>query len=193
MFGREFVDSSERGRDLRYLTNLHNNEAGRMTVASEMQQECKCHGMSGSCTVRTCWMRLPSFRLVGDYLKDRFDGASRVVYANKGSNRASHRADPRHLEPENPAHKLPSSRDLVYFEKSPNFCSYNGKTGTHGTSGRTCNSSSPALDGCELLCCGRGYKTRMEQVTERCHCTFHWCCHVSCLNCTSTQTVHQCL
>lgn len=30
MFGREFVDSSERGRDLRYLTNLHNNEAGRM-------------------------------------------------------------------------------------------------------------------------------------------------------------------
>lgn len=29
MFGREFVDSSEKGRDLRYLTNLHNNEAGR--------------------------------------------------------------------------------------------------------------------------------------------------------------------
>ncbi|MBN3303438.1 WNT1 protein, partial [Amia calva] len=30
VFGREFVDSSERGRDLRYLINLHNNEAGRM-------------------------------------------------------------------------------------------------------------------------------------------------------------------
>ncbi|XP_066526832.1 protein Wnt-1 [Hoplias malabaricus] len=193
VFGRDFVDSSERGRDLRYLTNLHNNEAGRITVAAEMRQECKCHGMSGSCTIRTCWMRLPSFRSVGDVLKDRFDGASRVVYANKGSNRASHRADPRHLQPENPAHKLPSNRDLVYFEKSPNFCSYNGKLGTLGTSGRTCNSSSPALDGCELLCCGRGYKTRMEKVTERCHCTFHWCCHVSCLNCTSTQTLHQCL
>lgn len=163
------------------------------TVSSEMRQECKCHGMSGSCTVRTCWMRLPSFRTVGDFLKDRFDGASRVVYANKGSNRASHRADPRHLEPENPAHKPPSAMDLVYFEKSPNFCSYNGKTGTLGTSGRTCNSSSPGLDGCELLCCGRGFKTRTETVTERCHCTFHWCCHVSCLNCTSTRTLHQCL
>lgn len=158
-----------------------------------MRQECKCHGMSGSCTVRTCWMRLPSFRTVGDFLKDRFDGASRVVYANKGSNRASHRANPRHLEPENPAHKPPSAMDLVYFEKSPNFCSYNGKTGTLGTSGRTCNSSSPGLDGCELLCCGRGYNTRTESVTERCHCTFHWCCHVSCLNCTSTRTLHQCL
>lgn len=30
VFSREFVDSSERGRDLRYLTNIHNNEAGRM-------------------------------------------------------------------------------------------------------------------------------------------------------------------
>ncbi|XP_018581499.1 protein Wnt-1-like [Scleropages formosus] len=158
-----------------------------------MQQECKCHGMSGSCTVRTCWMRLPSLRVVGDLLKDRFDGASRVIYANKGSNRASNRADLCHLQPENPTHKPPSVRDLVYFEKSPNFCSYSRKIGTRGTTGRTCNSSSPALDGCELLCCGRGYRTRTEEVTERCHCIFHWCCHVSCLNCTSTRISHQCL
>lgn len=44
-----------------------------------MRQECKCHGMSGSCTVKTCWMRLPSFRTIGDLLKDRFDGSSRVA------------------------------------------------------------------------------------------------------------------
>lgn len=47
-----------------------------------MHQECKCHGMSGSCTIKTCWMRLPSFRTVGDNLKDRFDGASRVMVSN---------------------------------------------------------------------------------------------------------------
>lgn len=29
LFGREFVDSGEKGRDLRFLVNLHNNEAGR--------------------------------------------------------------------------------------------------------------------------------------------------------------------
>nr|XP_042713348.1 proto-oncogene Wnt-1 [Chrysemys picta bellii] len=162
------------------------------TVFSEMRQECKCHGMSGSCTVKTCWMRLPTFRTVGDFLKDRFDGASRVIYGNKGSNRAS-RVEGPHLEPENPAHKPPSLHDLVYFEKSPNFCTYSGKTGMAGTAGRFCNSSSPALDGCELLCCGRGYRTRTQRVTERCNCTFHWCCHVSCLNCTNTQVLHECL
>lgn len=47
-----------------------------------MRQECKCHGMSGSCTVKTCWMRLPTFRVVGDNLKDRFDGATRVMVSN---------------------------------------------------------------------------------------------------------------
>lgn len=54
-------------------------------VQSEMRQECKCHGMSGSCTVKTCWMRLPNFRLVGDNLKDRFDGASRVMVSNSAN------------------------------------------------------------------------------------------------------------
>uniref|UniRef100_A0A8C3I4P0 Protein Wnt n=1 Tax=Chrysemys picta bellii TaxID=8478 RepID=A0A8C3I4P0_CHRPI len=189
---------SERGRPAVIVAKrrgkLSANRAGPVlqTVFSEMRQECKCHGMSGSCTVKTCWMRLPTFRTVGDFLKDRFDGASRVIYGNKGSNRAS-RVEGPHLEPENPAHKPPSLHDLVYFEKSPNFCTYSGKTGMAGTAGRFCNSSSPALDGCELLCCGRGYRTRTQRVTERCNCTFHWCCHVSCLNCTNTQVLHECL
>ncbi|KAG8234144.1 hypothetical protein J437_LFUL014904 [Ladona fulva] len=84
-FSREFVDAGEKGRHLREKMNLHNNEAGRAHVSSEMRQECKCHGMSGSCTVKTCWMRLPPFRVVGDQLKDRFDGASRVLVSNSGS------------------------------------------------------------------------------------------------------------
>ncbi|XP_017299957.1 protein Wnt-1-like [Diaphorina citri] len=67
-FSREFVDTGERGRSLREKMNLHNNEAGRAHVMAEMRQECKCHGMSGSCTVKTCWMRLPNFRVIGDAL-----------------------------------------------------------------------------------------------------------------------------
>ena len=174
---------------------LHKGHIGEIQASiwpDEMRQECKCHGMSGSCTVRTCWMRLPTLRAVGDVLRDRFDGASRVLYGNRGNNRAS-RAELLRLEPEDPAHKPPSPHDLVYFEKTPNFCTYSGRLGTAGTAGRACNSSSPALDGCELLCCGRGHRTRTQRVTERCNCTFHWCCHVSCRNCTHTRILHECL
>lgn len=51
-----------------------------------MREECKCHGMSGSCSVKTCWMRLPNFRVIGDSLKDRFDQATKVQNNNNMRN-----------------------------------------------------------------------------------------------------------
>lgn len=76
-------------------------------VQAEMRQECKCHGMSGSCTVKTCWMRLANFRVIGDNLKDRFDGASRVMMSNSlrpsGSANAANAASPNAVGPSNGA------------------------------------------------------------------------------------------
>src|SRR5579871_3739062 len=105
-----------------------------------MRRECKCHGMSGSCTVKTCWMRLPSFREVGNNLKDRFDGASRVINSNQISrqtsssvtgtasrNRNRKRSASTTLIPYDPSHKVPTKKDLVYYEHSPDFCVYNPK------------------------------------------------------------------
>ena len=58
---------------------LHNNEVGRLQVKNYMRTECKCHGLSGSCTLRTCWRKMPLFRDVGDRLKDKFDAAAKVI------------------------------------------------------------------------------------------------------------------
>ncbi|XP_049856559.1 protein Wnt-1-like [Schistocerca gregaria] len=193
-FSREFVDTGERGRSLREKMNLHNNEAGRAHVVSEMRRECKCHGMSGSCTIRTCWMRLPSFRVVGDNLKDRFDGASRVMLSNAaapgGGKRSRYNLQ---LRPYNPDHKPPGVKDLVYLEPSPGFCERNPRLGIQGTHGRQCNDTSIGVDGCDLMCCGRGYRTQEITVVERCACTFHWCCEVKCKLCRTVKTIHTCL
>ncbi|XP_049532904.1 protein Wnt-1 [Anopheles darlingi] len=256
-FSREFVDTGERGRTLREKMNLHNNEAGRAHVQAEMRQECKCHGMSGSCTMKTCWMRLNSFRTIGDILKDRFDGASRVMVSNSLlrsinehtlTNRAGssssgngggngngngngnggpknglggngggsiannnvlsnsiHARGPGHahqkrinrynfqLKPYNPEHKPPGAKDLVYLEPSPGFCERNPRLGIQGTHGRQCNDTSIGVDGCDLMCCGRGYRTQEVTVVERCACTFHWCCEVKCKLCRTKKTIHTCL
>lgn len=166
----------------------------KQTIIGEMKQECKCHGMSGSCTVQTCWMRLPSFRTVGALLKDRFDGASKVVFSNNGSPPRRGRQNPSDFfEPFNPNHKMPSLRDLVYFDDSPDFCERNTKYGTLGTAGRICNNTSLGMDGCDLMCCHRGHVSEEEDVRERCMCTFKWCCVVQCMECQYQRTVHRCL
>jgi len=48
-------------------------------VESTLETECKCHGVSGSCTLKTCWLKLPSFREVGDRLLLKYQEARPVV------------------------------------------------------------------------------------------------------------------
>lgn len=157
--------------------------------------------MSGSCAVKTCWMRLPNFRVVGDNLKDRFDGASRVMVSNAGSLRGQGGGGSGgkrnrytfQLKPYNPEHKPPGTKDLVYYEPSPGFCERNPRLGIPGTHGRQCNDTSIGVEGCDLMCCGRGYRTQEVSVIQRCACTFHWCCEVKCSLCRTKQIVHTCL
>lgn len=56
-----------------YFLSLHPK-----AILHNMQVECKCHGVSGSCELRTCWKVMPPFRRVSIVLKERFDGATEV-------------------------------------------------------------------------------------------------------------------
>lgn len=149
-----------------------------------MKVECKCHGVSGSCNVKTCWRALPSFREVGEYIKERFDGATEVKGKQIGSRRV--------LVQINPKFKPHTIYDLVYVDPSPDFCNANSLTGSLGTQGRTCNKTSQAMDGCDLMCCQRGYTTQVERKVDRCGCKFYWCCYVKCQQCEKVVEVSYC-
>ncbi|XP_073993950.1 protein Wnt-4-like isoform X1 [Rhodnius prolixus] len=185
-FSRDFVDSQENSETAEGLMNLHNNEAGRRLIRSGMQRVCKCHGMSGSCSVRVCWRRLPSFRQVGDLLSARFEGATEVRMVDKRRKRV------KKLRAASKGLKQPNSTELVYLEESPDYCERNETLGILGTHGRICNRGSPGVDGCRLLCCGRGYQTRVRDVEEKCKCRFVWCCNVLCEVCRFRKEEHVC-
>lgn len=153
--------------------NLQNNEAGRRAVYNLADVACKCHGVSGSCSLKTCWLQLADFRKVGDLLKEKYDSAAAMKINRKGK-----------LELVNNRFNPPTADDLVYLDQSPDYCVKNETTGSLGTTGRLCNKTSEGMDGCELMCCGRGYDQFKTVQVERCHCKFHWCCYVKCKKCT---------
>ncbi|XP_021952979.1 protein Wnt-1 [Folsomia candida] len=180
---KDILDIKIRRRsDIRSLMLLHNNEAGRLAVKNNMRLVCKCHGLSGSCTLKTCWQKVPSFREIGEMLKLKFDGAVQVIPGNDGKS----------LVPSKASIKPPEKDDLIYFDESLDFCQYSNKTGSLGTQGRECNATSYGVDGCELLCCGRGYRRRRVTERKNCRCKFHWCCEVTCDTCIVTKEIYTC-
>uniref|UniRef100_A0A674GVI0 Protein Wnt n=1 Tax=Taeniopygia guttata TaxID=59729 RepID=A0A674GVI0_TAEGU len=188
-FAKEFVDAKEREKNYvrgseeqaRMLMNLQNNEAGRRAVYKLADVACKCHGVSGSCSLKTCWLQLADFRKVGDLLKEKYDSAAAMRISRKGK-----------LELVNNRFNMPTQEDLVYVDPSPDYCLRNETTGSLGTQGRLCNKTSEGMDGCELMCCGRGYDQFKSVQVERCHCKFHWCCYVKCKKCTEIVDQYVC-
>ncbi|ESP01129.1 hypothetical protein LOTGIDRAFT_139906, partial [Lottia gigantea] len=182
-FSRMFVDAKEkRVSDARALMNLHNNRAGRRAVRRFRKLMCKCHGISGSCTLRTCWLAMEDFRRVGDFLKRKYNGATQIMMNQAGTG----------LIVANKNHKHPTRSDLVYFESSPDYCIKDEESGSLGTEGRECIKGSLGTGGCDIMCCGRGYDTKTIVKQEQCECKFHWCCLVKCKECSKTMDVQTC-
>ncbi|XP_071624908.1 protein Wnt-2b isoform X1 [Heliangelus exortis] len=182
-FAKAFVDAKEKKvKDARALMNLHNNRCGRMAVKRFLKLECKCHGVSGSCTLRTCWLAMSDFRKTGDYLRKKYNGAIQVTMNQDGTG----------FMVANKNFRKPTKTDLVYFENSPDYCVMDKSAGSLGTAGRVCSKASRGTDGCEVMCCGRGYDTTRVTRVTKCECKFHWCCAVRCKECEDTVDVHTC-
>ncbi|XP_049617482.1 protein Wnt-16 [Syngnathus scovelli] len=173
------VNASARTRAHALLRmNQHNSEAGRQAVVATMSTDCRCHGVSGSCAVKTCWRTMAPFGRVGAYLKERYEGSVRLKRKEPG--------------PGAPGRPPPDKHQLVFVNKSPNYCVEDRRGGVLGTRGRRCNRTSGGPDGCKLLCCGRGYNTHVERRVHRCACKFVWCCYVRCRRCESMSDTHAC-
>lgn len=156
-FSEMFLDSREKAGDIQSQINLHNNKVGRLVtlsyidrlnsatnkisfqaVKNHMQVQCKCHGMSGSCQLKTCWKAAPEFRTVGKVLKQQFRRAVLVDQSNLGNEmiiykKPKKRKSTRHR----PARPIQSNKgagdwkkkkknrlenSLFYYQRSPNFC-----------------------------------------------------------------------
>lgn len=109
----------------------------QQAVANNMQIRCKCHGMSGSCQLKTCWKSAPEFRVVGKALKHLFRNAVLVDQSNMGNGepiiqplkrggRRRHMMNNNARPPRKAIGKHRSKKalenSLFYYQRSPTFC-----------------------------------------------------------------------
>uniref|UniRef100_A0A3P9HEZ3 Protein Wnt n=1 Tax=Oryzias latipes TaxID=8090 RepID=A0A3P9HEZ3_ORYLA len=187
-----YVDSQETGQDSRAAVNLHNNAAGRQAVKATIKRMCRCHGMSESCSVQTCWTQLSDLREIGNFLKLKYNQAQKLD-VDRTTMRTGNSADNRG------AVVGVAQTELVYLEDSPDYCRRNTSLGLAGTEGRECvqhgtGSTPPERRSCRRLChdCGFRVEERRTEVAGSCNCKFHWCCKVDCEDCSQVLSKHVC-
>uniref|UniRef100_A0A1A9WUF1 Protein Wnt n=1 Tax=Glossina brevipalpis TaxID=37001 RepID=A0A1A9WUF1_9MUSC len=168
---RSFLDL--RGGDSDEVTEIlrHDSEVGIEALSALMKDKCKCHGVSGSCSMKTCWKKLSDFNATATLLRQKYNQAVR-----KAPNTRTIRRDvptSRTKKPKQRRKKQSQYTTLYYLETSPTYCSV--------TKDRQCLHP----DNCANLCCGRGHVTRVFKQIEKCRCRFNngRCCQLICDYC----------
>ncbi|KAL1492042.1 hypothetical protein ABEB36_012544 [Hypothenemus hampei] len=176
----------------------NNYRVGRDVVKHSLRKKCRCHGVSGSCSLQTCWLQQVPFHEIARKLKERYQKAHRLNEESvemwvAGSNSVKR-------EESQNADQLTPKNGLVYLEDSPNYCFANDTYNWPGTEGRACSKSKhPNLSkaerlSCKTLCksCGHQVKKATRTVKTRCNCSFEYCCTVKCDTCTEIQEDYYC-
>ena len=180
-----------------------------------MELVCRCHGFSGSCSLRTCWRELPTVHDISDALKEKHDEAVKVEVTIP---RDGSPAFLQYLDPVTNRHVYPPNANLVYVEQSEDFCSTNGNftrdrqclpeellpgSGSTGSSGMLGGIGYTNTDlreiamaehfpPCESFCCTGQYVEIVKTISQTCNCRFIWCCDVVCDTCTQNITEYRC-
>ncbi|KAL3876524.1 hypothetical protein ACJMK2_034365 [Sinanodonta woodiana] len=190
---RHVFSTTDTGRDAHAAMTTHNKQVGIQTLQVTAVLICKCHGVSGSCTIRTCWRQLADFRVPGNILKKKYKKAQRVNFYNGELRRGN--------SVRNVPLSLVSKSSLVYLSDSPNYCKIRHVNGMIGTQGRQCIKQEKGISvpkehkkNCERLCRDCGFQIRRETLQEmsKCSCKFRWCCTVTCRDCLKTVTKNFC-
>nr|XP_009927763.1 PREDICTED: protein Wnt-11b-like [Haliaeetus albicilla] len=165
--GTAFADSplksSKLGTQALKAMHLHNNAVGRQVLSDSLDTKCKCHGVSGSCSVKTCWKGLPNLDEIASDLKSKYLAAIKVTHRLIGPRKQ--------LIPKEMDVRPVKETDLVYLNNSPDYCTPNLHLGSLGTQDRSTSSLQLLLSwpqrkrGCKISV-SLSYRARMENLWE---------------------------
>lgn len=155
--------------------------------------ECRCHGISTSCAIRTCWSRTTAADMLGAKIKQSYNSAMEAADIPPETV-----DNYNHAQRSNKKRQVLYSADLerisvtkmAYANPSPDYCLPSNYSS--GTIHRKCEIGQSANGTCSHLCCDRGHHNATIQVTSQCRCHTEWCCNVVCEQCIHTEIIYRC-
>ena len=137
----------------------HNSLQGRKLAWKERRELCRCHGTSGSCSNKTCWMTAPDIKELGQAAAQKYQSALKLDLVRETL--------PTEIV------RLVASDRLIYLSESEDFC--------NDTKGRQCQINDFTLNShCSKLCCSRG-ALRKEEIQVDQECAFVWPDSIKCI------------
>lgn len=94
-----------------------------------MVLKCRCHGISGSCELKTCWRTLPSFSLIGKVLKEKYENSVQMTIKSNHQNKRQKSGNRRSSSSPSTASNNVRRRDGNYH--SPNLRSRDNNHDNH--------------------------------------------------------------
>lgn len=190
-------------------------------VEQLVKRTCKCHGVSGSCSVKTCWNQLAVFSETAAVIKSKYDNAVQVnveirensSHLKTESSTSSKNQESNRILPQSRAKK---GADQVDEASAAAALARNGGSGSVNAADRVdrkemiyqqkspdfcvANPLGPGTvdrqclrgENCDILCCGRGYNVHRLTVSAPCKCKLVLCCQVECQTCLVEKTIHTC-
>ncbi|RZC43292.1 wnt domain containing protein [Asbolus verrucosus] len=162
---RKFLQLQKKGDTFNAIVK-YNAEVGIKVVMANEEIACRCHGVSGSCSVRICWKRIRPFDVISKQLKALYHSAIQVQPRNNIGSFGNGK----------------SSRKLLFLENRLDFCP--------STVNRRCKNK----ENCATLCCGRNTYNETKQVSYRCDCSWRVKgeYNLRCRSCPKNVTVFRC-
>ena len=145
-------------------------------------KNCRCHGISGSCTFSSCHSELPTFSVLAGKIKEAFTDSCRVIPTGHTTNAWVPNCG-----------RSVTDKDLIHTREN-DWCKFDEEIGSVGVSGLECSPHPSAPNACSKLCghCKRGSKEITVMEEKQCGCTFHFCCDIKCEVCPEKRTYFTC-
>uniref|UniRef100_A0A0A9XBW0 Protein Wnt n=1 Tax=Lygus hesperus TaxID=30085 RepID=A0A0A9XBW0_LYGHE len=157
------IKSVRASADVTLQARRHNAIVGLKVLRLCTGKSCKCHGFSGSCSMKSCWDTLPAFSVIAHRVRMKYLTAEKIKPSNRPRRALGHLED-----------------DISVLDDSDDFCT--------NVPNRRCRDVSH----CRRFCCDRGFYNGTEIKYYYCDCHWARTYELSCNICLKKSKHYYC-